>query len=58
MKKKVILILDIDDSCDEPHKMWTAEEEYLEEEVMKLDMVERVELTVVPNHIDSVELHF
>ena len=58
MKRKVILILDIEDTSDDPMKMWGAEEDYLCEEVEKLNMVKRVEIEVVPEGTDSVEMRF
>lgn len=58
MKRKVILILDIDDTSDDPMKMWSAEEDYLCEAVEKLNMVECVDIAVVPEGTDSMEINF
>jgi CRISPR/Cas system-associated protein Cas7 (RAMP superfamily) len=56
MKRKVILILDVDDTSDEPRKMWSADEEDIEEALLALDIVENVELIVIPPDTDSVEI--
>ena len=56
MKRKVILILDVDDTSDEPRKMWSADEEDIEEALLALDIVENVELLVIPPDTDSVEI--
>jgi hypothetical protein len=56
MKRKVILILDVDDTSDEPRKMWTADEEDIEGALLALDIVENVELMVIPPDTDSVEI--
>ena len=56
MKRKVILILDVDDTSDEPRKMWVADEEYIEEALLALDIVTNVELLVVPPDTTSVEI--
>ena len=56
MKRKVILILDVDDTSDEPRKMWSADEEDIEEALLALDIVTDVELLVVPPDTTSVEI--
>ena len=56
MKRKVILILDVDDTSDEPRKMWGADEEDIEEALLALDIVTNVELLVVPPDTTSVEI--
>jgi hypothetical protein len=56
MKRKVILILDVDDTSDEPRKMWGADEEDIEEALLALDIVTNVELLVVPPDTPSVEI--
>jgi len=56
MKRKVILILDVDDTSDEPRKMWGADEEDIEETLLTLDIVKNVELIVVPPSTNSVEI--
>ena len=57
MKRKVILILDVDDTSDEPRKMWGADEEDIEEALLALDIVTNVELlVVVPPDTTSVEI--
>jgi hypothetical protein len=56
MKRKVILILDVDDTSDEPRKMWGSDEEDIEEALLALDIVENVELLVIPPDTDSVEI--
>jgi hypothetical protein len=56
MKRKVILILDVDDTSDEPRKMWGADEEDIEEALLALDIVTNVELLVVPPATTSVEI--
>jgi len=56
MKRKVILILDVDDTSDEPRKMWVADEEDIEEALLALDIVTDVELLVVPPDTTSVEI--
>jgi len=56
MKRKVILILDVDDTSDEPRKMWSADEEDIEEALLALDIVTNVELLVVPPDTTSVEI--
>lgn len=56
MKRKVILILDVDDTSDEPRKMWVADEEYIEEALLALDIVTNVELLVVPPDTTLVEI--
>ena len=56
MKRKVILILDVDDTSDEPRKMWGADEEDIEEALLALDIVTDVELLVVPPDTTSVEI--
>lgn len=56
MKRKVILILDVDDTCDEPRKMWGSDEEDIEEALLALDIVTNVELLVVPPDTTSVEI--
>ena len=56
MKRKVILILDVDDTSDEPRKMWGADEEDIEEALLALDIVTNVELFVVPPDTTSVEI--
>ena len=56
MNRKVILILDVDATSDEPRKMWVADEEYIEEALLALDIVTDVELLVVPPDTTSVEI--
>ena len=56
MKRKVILMLDVDDTSDEPRKMWGADEEDIEEALLALDIVTNVELLVVPPDTTSVEI--
>jgi len=56
MKRKVILILDVDDTSDEPRKMWGADEEDIEEALLTLDIVENVDLYVMPPEVTSVEI--
>jgi hypothetical protein len=56
MKRKVILILEVDDTSDEPRKMWGADEEDIEEALLALDIVTNVELLVVPPDTTSVEI--
>jgi hypothetical protein len=56
MKRKVILVLDVDDTSDEPRKMWSADEESIEEVLLTLDIVKNVELIVVPPSTNSVEI--
>ena len=56
MKRKVILILDVDDTSDEPRKMWGADEEDIEEALLALDIVTNLELLVVPPDTTSVEI--
>jgi hypothetical protein len=56
MKRKVILVLDVDDTSDEPRKMWGADEEDIEEALLTLGIVENVELYVMPPEVTSVEI--
>jgi hypothetical protein len=58
MKRKVILILDIDDTSDDPMKMWSAEEDMICDAVGELDLVECVDILVVPEGTDSMEINF
>jgi hypothetical protein len=58
VKRKVILILDIDDNSDDPMKMWSAEEDYLCDAVGELDMVECVDILIVPEGTTSTEINF
>jgi hypothetical protein len=39
-------------------KMWSAEEDYLCDAVGELNMVECVEILIVPEGTDSVEMRF
>ena len=56
MKRKVILVLDVNDTSNEPRKMWGADEEDIEEALLTLDIVKNVELIVVPPSTNSVEI--
>lgn len=58
MKRKVILILDVNDNSDDPMKMWSAEEDYLCDAVGELNMVDCVEILIVPEDTDSMEINF
>ena len=58
MKKRVVLVLEVDDTCDEPHKMWSAEEEMIEKALESLDIVKSVDLTVTSWETDSMEIYF
>ena len=56
MKRKVILVLDVNDTSSEPRKMWGADEEDIEEALLTLDIVENVELYVMHPEVTSVEI--
>ena len=56
MKRKVILVLDVNDTSNEPRKMWGADEEDIEEALLTLDIVENVELYVMHPEVTSVEI--
>lgn len=58
MKRKVVLVLEVNDNSDEPNKMWSAEEEEIIEAVEALDIVTSADIIVASHDTESMEIYF